>query len=141
MCHDFAENLQDVLDHWRQRHEQALDGGRRVALWGAGANAVTFLSLLGIGTDEIQYLVDINPRRVGRFVPGTGQQIIGPGSLVDYRPTSVFVMNPQYIDEIGGTLTSLGIACPLVPVSEAPIIPVTVVAVAAASLPQPRQRS
>ncbi|MFO1080739.1 MAG: class I SAM-dependent methyltransferase [Reyranellaceae bacterium] len=119
MRHGFADRLQGVLGYWRRRLDRALGEGR-VVLWGAGAKAVSFLSLLRIGTDEVEYVVDINPRKVDRFVPGTGQRIIAPEALADHRPTGVFVMNPQYLEEIRAQLASLGIACDLVPVDEVP---------------------
>jgi hypothetical protein len=36
----------------------------------------------------IEYVVDINPRKAGRSVPGTAQKIVPPEYLRDYRPMS-----------------------------------------------------
>ena len=50
--------------------------------------------------DEVEYVVDINPYRVGKFLPGTGQRIVAPSFLHDYRPDNVVIMNPVYRDEV-----------------------------------------
>jgi predicted phosphoribosyltransferase len=33
-------------------------------------------------------------------LPGTGQQIVAPSFLRDYRPDNVVIMNPVYRDEV-----------------------------------------
>ena len=60
-------------------------------------------------TDEIEYAVDINPFKWGKFMAGTGQQIVSPEFLVDYRPDLVVAMNPIYLDEIRLQLEELGL--------------------------------
>src|SRR3546814_19695643 len=78
-----------------------------------------FLNLLQVETGGgIDYVVDINPRKRGRFVPGTGQEIVDPAFLRDYRPDVLIVMNPEYQDEIATTAESLGLDSELVLVSE-----------------------
>jgi len=77
--------------------------GQRTVLWGSGSKAVAFLTTLGVH-DEVEHVVDINPYRVGRFLPGTGQRIVAPAFVREYRPDNVVVMNPVYRDEIGREL-------------------------------------
>jgi hypothetical protein len=44
-------------------------------LWGAGTKAVGFLNMLDIFSgDGIKYVVDVNPRKSGRFVPRTARK-------------------------------------------------------------------
>ena len=50
--------------------------------------------------DEIEHVVDINPYRVGKFLPGTGQRIVAPAFLREYRPDNVVIMNPIYLREV-----------------------------------------
>ena len=77
-------------------------------LWGSGSKAVSYLTTLGI-TDEIEYVVDINPHKRGKFLAGTGHEIVLPEFLVEYRPDAVIVMNPIYGDEIRKGLERLGL--------------------------------
>jgi hypothetical protein len=57
----------------------------------------------------IEFVVDINPRKQGGYVPGMGQKIVSPDFLREYRPHVVIVMNPVYTDEIKEMVRSIGI--------------------------------
>lgn len=96
---DFSRDVWQRIEAWRGRLQRMLQDGRRVVLWGAGSKAVAFLTTLGL-EDGIEYAVDINPYKSGMYLPGTGQQIVGPAFLADYKPDTVIVMNPVYVDEI-----------------------------------------
>lgn len=93
---------------WRSELERARDAGRTVALWGTGARGVNFLNLSD-PTGVIQHVVDINPRKHGMHVAGTGQRISPPGSLRDVLPDEVIVMNPNYLPEITKSLREMGL--------------------------------
>jgi hypothetical protein len=117
LSRDFRDVLTDVLAAWRDRMARITAAGGRAVLWGAGAKAVSFLNMLAIGADQIEYVVDINPRKAGRFTPGTGQKVISPDQLVEHRPDMVLVMNPQYVAEIQAMLALLGHRCELIAVT------------------------
>ena len=70
---------------------------------------------LGV-TTRSSYAVDINPYKQGKFLAGTGQQVVAPEALVEHRPDVVLLMNPIYHAEIEGTLAGLGISCEVVDV-------------------------
>ena len=59
--------------------------------------------------DQIEYIVDVNPRKQGKYIGGTGQQIVLPEFLRDYQPDVVIVMNPIYKKEIQRTVKELGL--------------------------------
>jgi hypothetical protein len=88
---------------WLSRLRKWADAGQRTVLWGSGSKAVAFLTTLGV-RHEVEHVVDINPYRVGKYLPGTGQRIIAPAFLRDYRPDNVVIMNPVYRDEVGREL-------------------------------------
>ena len=52
--------------------------------------------------------MDINPRKQGMYVAGTGQQIVPPEFLKYYQPDVVIVMNPIYESEIRQIIEGLG---------------------------------
>jgi hypothetical protein len=77
-------------------------------LWGGGSKGVSFLTTLGL-TEEIASVVDINPYKQGKFMPGTGHAVIGPKALVNQPPDLVIVMNPIYVAEVASSLNELGL--------------------------------
>ncbi|MFO1051462.1 MAG: class I SAM-dependent methyltransferase [Planctomycetota bacterium] len=105
---DFAARLASVLRDWSRRMQEASARGLRVAAWGAGSKAVTFLNAIE-GADRIVCVVDQNPRKQGLHIAGTGCRIVAPKSLVRERPDLLLVMNPRYRDEIAATMRDLGL--------------------------------
>ena len=57
--------------------------------------------------DTIDRVVDINPHKQGKFLAGTGQQIVAPEQLRDAPPDVVLLMNPIYRDEVAAQLSDL----------------------------------
>jgi hypothetical protein len=76
---------------------------------------VAFLTTLKLA-DQIEYVVDINPYRHGKYMPGTGQEIVSPQFLTQYRPQKVIVMNPIYCEEIQRDLDRLSVNADLLSV-------------------------
>ncbi len=84
----------------------------RVALWGAGSKAAGFLNTLQVG-EGVPCVVDVNPRKAGSFIPGTGQPVVLPEQLGAFAPDAVIAMNPIYQAEVGRDLKRLGLSCKL----------------------------
>jgi SAM-dependent methyltransferase len=99
MCGRFSTTVAFSRAAWLNRLRKWAAGGQRTVLWGSGSKAVAFLTTLGVH-DEVEYAVDINPYRVGKFLPGTGQRIVAPAFLREYRPDNVVIMNPVYLREV-----------------------------------------
>jgi len=102
----FAANHRSFLDDWRTRMAR-LDG-RKVVIWGAGAAGVAFLNMIDAG-ELIEYAVDINPRKHGKFLPGGGKLVVPPEFLRSYQPDAVIIMNPAYDAEIRRNAAEIGI--------------------------------
>jgi hypothetical protein len=98
---------------WRTMVLQARDEGRRVVLWGGSSKAVAFLTTLDLA-DAVDAVVDVNPHKHGKAVPGTGHPVVSPCSLRDAAPDLVILMNAVYFDEVRGMLTELGLSPQLV---------------------------
>lgn len=82
------------------RRIEALAARGGVAIWGAGAKGVTLLDLCDPECRFVACAVDINPRKQGRFVPGTGHPIVAPAALRGQGIRHVIVMNPNYEQEV-----------------------------------------
>lgn len=95
---DFASLESDLKGNFEAKIKK-LSSLEKIALWGAGAKGVTFANLIDPDRKLIDCVVDINPRKQGRFIPGTGHPIIDFKELADYGVTTVILMNPNYRDE------------------------------------------
>ena len=104
----FASSYRQIVNVWQQRLQQIKDMVRKAVVWGVGSKGVTFLNTLK-AKDIIEFVVDINPRKWGMHVAGTGQEIVPPNFLKTYHPEVVIIMNANYKDEIRQQLVDLEI--------------------------------
>lgn len=114
----FSTRFYDTVDHWRRTIAAAADAGQTVVAWGAGSKGVTFLNIVDRDLGAVRYIVDINPKKGGKFVAGAGQQIVAPAELPAIEPNLVLLMNPIYLDEVRHQLTGLGLSPEIQVVSE-----------------------
>jgi len=106
--HSFTEAVAVDRARWRDWLNRLRRAGQKTVLWGGGSKGVSFLTTLDI-REGIDYAVDINSRRSGTFIAGTGQQIVAPEFLAQYQPDVVIVMSPIYLPEITAQLESMDV--------------------------------
>jgi len=105
----FSASTVATRDQWHRKIQDLQNQGRRVALWGAGARAVSFLTAFDVRT-LIPMVVDINPKRCGRFLPRSAHRVESPEVLRQYRPDLIVISNPTYELEIRAHADQLGLA-------------------------------
>jgi len=74
--------------------------GRTVVGYGAPGKGNTLLNYCGIRTDLLQYTVDRNPYKQGRYLPGTHIPIYGPDKIMATRPDYVLILPWNLKEEI-----------------------------------------
>jgi SAM-dependent methyltransferase len=109
----FGKEYCSKVETWRARFQRMGEVGQRAVVWGTGSKAVSFLNIFR-SHGVIDYAVDINPHKHGRYVAGTGQEIVPPEFLVAFQPDVIIVMNPVYLKEIGELAAKLSLQAELV---------------------------
>jgi SAM-dependent methyltransferase len=74
--------------------------GRSIAGYGAPGKGNTLLNYCGIGTDFLDFTVDRNPYKQGKFTPGTRIPILAPEAILERRPDDIFILPWNLRDEI-----------------------------------------
>jgi hypothetical protein len=114
----FGAEFSRTVNDWKRWLDTARQSGRRIALWGAGSKGSTFLNLTDWDDDRsVTQVVDVNPRKAGAFVAGTGHPIGPPEALRYSRPNTILLMNPEYQGEVRRLLQSLGVPSEVIAVS------------------------
>lgn len=74
--------------------------GMSVVGYGAPGKGNTLLNYCGIRTDFLEYTVDRNPYKQGKFLPGTHVPIFAPEHLARTRPNYILILPWNLRDEI-----------------------------------------
>ncbi len=74
--------------------------GKRIAGYGAPGKGNTLLNYCGIRTDFLDYTVDRNPYKQGKYTPGTHIPIHPPEKIRETRPDYVFILPWNLKDEV-----------------------------------------
>jgi len=73
---------------------------KSIAGYGAPGKGNTLLNYCGIGTDFLDYTVDRNPYKQGKFLPGTHIPIFHPDKIKETNPDYVLILPWNFKDEI-----------------------------------------
>lgn len=106
------EERQTLLK-WCERLSAMARSGK-LAVWGAGAKGATFVNLVDPECRLVDCVVDLNPRKQGRYIPGTGHPIVDYRELAARGVGEVILMNPNYREENLLLLRQAGIPANLV---------------------------
>jgi hypothetical protein len=103
-----------TLDHYRGFAEQVKETKRKILTFLIGAKALgksiagygapgkgnTLLNYCGIRTDFLDYTVDRNPYKQGKFLPGSRIPVFSPERIEETKPDYLFILPWNFKDEI-----------------------------------------
>jgi hypothetical protein len=101
----FEENVKETKRKLLEFLIQAKREGKKVVGYGAPGKGNTLLNYCGIRTDFLDFTVDRNPYKHGRFLPGTHIPIFPPEKLRTARPDYVFILPWNLKNEIMAQLS------------------------------------
>ena len=78
--------------------------GRKLAAYGAAAKGNTLLNFAGVRPDLLLYVVDKNPAKQGKFLPGSRIPIVDEAHLRADRPDVVLILPWNLKDEVAAQL-------------------------------------
>ena len=117
---DFADRVGETKQKLLDFLVAAKRAGKSVVGYGAPGKGNTLLNYCGIRTDFLDYTVDRNPYKHGKFLPGTHIPIHPPERIRETRPDFVLILPWNLRQEIVGQLAFIkewGGQC-LVPIPE-----------------------
>jgi hypothetical protein len=96
----FGENVKETKRKVLSFLIEARRSGKTVVGYGAPGKGNTLLNYCGIRTDFLDYTVDRNPYKHGKFTPGTHIPIYAPEKINETKPDYVFILPWNFNDEI-----------------------------------------
>jgi 2-polyprenyl-3-methyl-5-hydroxy-6-metoxy-1,4-benzoquinol methylase len=115
---EFAEGLSDLATYGRFSEQvkeskrailefliEAKRAGKRIVGYGAPGKGNTLLNYCGIRTDFLDFTVDRNPLKQGRYTPGTRIPILAPEAIREAQPDFIFILPWNLKDEIANSMS------------------------------------
>jgi SAM-dependent methyltransferase len=96
----FADRARRLREELRALVQGLKTRGRRLAAYGAAAKGTTLLSYCGLGTDVLDYVVDRNPFKHGRYMPGSKLEIRPVEQLLADQPDDTLLLTWNFAGEI-----------------------------------------
>ena len=93
---EFAKKAYSMRDSFATKITNLSQAGKKIAGYGLPAKANTIINFCGISSSQIQYIVDDNPLKQGRFAPGSKIPIV-TSSYLDKEPVDNIVIFPWNI--------------------------------------------
>ena len=120
----FEERVREVKRKLLELLIQAKREGKVVVGYGAPGKGNTLLNYCGIRRDFLDFTVDRNPYKHGRYLPGTHIPIYPPEMIDEVKPDLILILPWNFKDEILGQLAHARDwgAKFLVPIPEATVV-------------------
>lgn len=96
----FASQINEAKEKIRAFTMKAKNEGKKIIGYGAPAKATTLLNFYNIGNEYIDYIIEDNPLKQGKTVPGVRIPIVGKQSLGTIYPDYIYLLAWNFADEI-----------------------------------------
>ncbi|MHA7829030.1 MAG: NAD-dependent epimerase/dehydratase family protein [Roseovarius sp.] len=97
---DFASRVRAFRHKARRLVGEVKASGGRIAAYGAAAKGTIMLNYLGLDASVVEYAVDRNPAKQGKFMPGVRVPIVAPDRLQTDAPDVLILLPWNFRDEI-----------------------------------------
>ena len=88
----FQAQAEQVKDDFVAFLLDAKRRGKRIAAYGAAAKGNTLMNYAGTRRDFIPFVVDRNPSKQGKYMPGSRIPIVGETRLAEFKPDYIVIL-------------------------------------------------
>jgi SAM-dependent methyltransferase len=92
--------IEAQMDEFGQLLRARAETGARIIAYGAPTKATLLMKVAGLGADQVAFVVEDNPHKAGRFLPGTGVPIRPSSELAEAEPDVLVIFAWNFADDI-----------------------------------------
>jgi SAM-dependent methyltransferase len=96
----FEKRVNDTKNKLLRFMIEAKQQKKRIIAYGAAAKGNTLLNYCGIRTDFIDFVVDKNPTKQGRFLPGSRIPVVAPEAIYELKPDYILILPWNIKEEV-----------------------------------------
>jgi novobiocin biosynthesis protein NovU/D-mycarose 3-C-methyltransferase len=96
----WQESISNHLQTCRDKIASIKKEGKKIAGFGAAAKGCIFLNALGLTSEDLEYVVDDTDIKQGKYVPGTGLQVVGREELENNPVDYLIILAHNFADHI-----------------------------------------
>ena len=104
----FTKAVEERRDRLFDRVYALTKKGNMVVGLGAPAKAATICNYCRLGPERVRYVAEINPLRIGKYLPGVNIPIVAEEAMLEDKPDAGILFAWNYYDEIVPKLRSRG---------------------------------
>jgi SAM-dependent methyltransferase len=97
---DFSNRVSEIRSELNQLLQGLKERKARIVGYGAAAKGTIMLNYVGIGQETLDFVVDRNTHKQGRFVPGVRLPIASPERVLAEQPDYLLILPWNFKDEI-----------------------------------------
>ena len=104
---DFSERVASIRITSRNCIQKLKGDNKKIFAYGAAAKGTIFLNYCNIGSDMIDFIVDINPHKQHMLMPGVKIPIIAPELIQEHKPDYILILPWNIKEEIMNQLEGI----------------------------------
>lgn len=96
----WGDGVRDLMARFRIMLQERAAAGKLIAAYGAPTKATLLMKVAGVSEREVAYVVEDNPLKAGRFLPGSAVAILPSTELKAREPDVLVVLAWNFADDI-----------------------------------------
>ena len=97
---EFSKKVVDQKNLAVQNLIKLKESGKKIIFYGAPAKATTLLNYYGIDSDLVEFTIEDNPLKVGKYIPNTNIEIIDKERAIKLKPDVIIVLAWNFYEVI-----------------------------------------
>ena len=103
----FCDSVQEIGDNLKAEISLLRKENKKLAAYGAAAKGNTLLNYVGIDCHQISFVVDLNPAKQAKFLPGSHIPVVDLEFLLQNVPDVLLILPWNLTEEIVGQLSGI----------------------------------